>query len=125
MCWYVGCELCDVVPKIAHGPQSLIEVTLVMDGSGNPIYVDPHGCSYSSEELVPLALAAFEEEKQSGTRGATLRILKHSLGQLREGAHEERIPVSEIASIQKLQDDPEGTDVCGDHLGHMKKILSK
>ena len=92
---------------------------------GNPIYVDPHGCSYSSEELVPLALAAFEEEKQSGTRGATLRILKHSLEQLREGAHEERMPVSEIASTQKLQDDPEGTDVCGDHPGHMKKILSK
>ena len=68
------------------------------DGSG--IYIDPDGVQYSSEELVPLALAAFDEERQGGVRGATLRILTQSLGQLREGAQEEAEPVAEAAASQ-------------------------
>ena len=53
------------------------------------MYVDPDGTAYTAQELLPLALATFEEEGQGGVRGATLRVLQKSLGKLREGAAEE------------------------------------
>jgi len=56
---------------------------------GQVTYVDPDGTSYSDRELLPLALAGFEQEKSGGRRGAVLSALMRSLEQLREGASEE------------------------------------
>ena len=56
---------------------------------GEVLYMDPDGTSYNEREILPLALAAFEQEKSGGRRGAALQALMRSLERLREGASEE------------------------------------